>query len=282
MMSFNGQMLSYASRLKRAARRFFKSGQKKPVHTPNRLPNLSYNDDPTLDRFIFICGLHRSGTTLLELLLSAKYDVSYLRSSVPESEGQHMQSVYRAANHFGGSGRFAFSSEMRAELDAHLSDPEDCRAKIVSDWSRFVVGSSRTLLEKSPPNLTKIFWLRQTFPGCRFVIITRDPRAVSAATQKWANLPLAELMRHWDAAYTQAMTDYKAADCIMVRYEDLCRAPEEEIGRVADFLELATRDGSGHVEERHKELVNSNAKYIEMHGGANYGTGIRHDLGYDI
>ncbi|WP_167853460.1 sulfotransferase family protein [Roseovarius aestuariivivens] len=235
-----------------------------------------------MDRFVFICGLHRSGTTLLERILAAKYDVSYLRASVPESEGQHMQSVYSAAMHFGGPGRFAFSTEMRAELDALLSDPEGCRARIIADWSRFVVGNSKTLLEKSPPNLTKINWLRQIFPDCRIVIVTRDPRAVSAATHKWADLSLAELMRHWDAAYTQAMSDYKAEDCVLVRYEDLCRCPEDEISRVADFLQLTTRNDPEQIEERHKALVNSNEKYFVMHGEANYGPGIWNRLGYDI
>ncbi len=271
-----------ASRRKRKVVQFIKSRREKTWDGASRLPDLPYNDDPDLDRFIFICGLHRSGTTLLERMLAAKYDVSYLRANVPESEGQHMQSVYRAAHHFGGPGRFAFSNEMRDELDVLLSNPEDCRARIISEWRRFVIGNSKTLLEKSPPNLTKISWLRQTFPGCRFVIVTRDPRAVSAATQKWAKIPLAALMRHWDAAYAQAMGDYEDEDCVLVKYEGLCGAPEEEISRVTDFLELTRRDDFGQIENRHRELVNSNAKYIAMHGDAEYGPGIWHRLGYEV
>lgn len=247
-----------------------------------RLPEITYNEEPALDRFVFICGLHRSGTTLVERILAARYDVSYLRASVPESEGQHMQSIYRAAIHFGGPGRFAFSTKMKDELDALLNDPEDCRARIVAEWSRFVVGNSKTLLEKSPPNLTKISWLRQVFPGCRFVIVIRDPRAVSAATQKWTNISLFELMRHWNAAYTQAMDDFSSEDCILVYYEELCRAPEEEICRIADFLKLTKQNESGQIEERHRALVNSNAKYIDLHRDADYGKGIWHRLGYDV
>lgn len=266
----------------RKAARFINSLKNNTRYDAKRLPEIFYNDDPVLDRFIFICGLHRSGTTLLERMLAVKYEVSYLRASVPESEGQHMQSVYSAAFHFGGPGRFAFSKEMRDELDALLNDPADCRAQIIAEWSHFVVGNSKTLLEKSPPNITKISWLRQTFPGCRFVIVIRNPRAVSAATQKWAKTPLIELMRHWNAAYTQALDNYKAEDCVLVQYEELCRAPEEEISRVADFLNLTKRENAGQIDERHRELINSNAKYIEMHGDADYGPGIWHRLGYDV
>ncbi|MBN9890473.1 sulfotransferase family protein [Salipiger abyssi] len=252
-----------------------------PVAPAARLDDVTYNDAPHLDRFVFVGGLHRSGTTLLERTLAARYELSYLRATVPESEGQHMQSVYRAALHYGGPGKFAFSSTMRADLEK-LDDLKDCRGRIIQDWSRFVVGDSPVLLEKSPPNLTKIAWLRKVFPGSRFVIMTRDPRAASAATLKWAHTSLDELMRHWDAAYTQAMADFSDADCILLRYEDLCADPEAELTRVAGFLNLTPRTDIQEVESRHLTLRNSNAKYIELHEGARYGAGIWDQLGYEL
>ena len=40
----------------------------KPVLRPPlaRLEGVTYTDDPVIERLVFICGLHRSGTTALE------------------------------------------------------------------------------------------------------------------------------------------------------------------------------------------------------------------------
>jgi hypothetical protein len=246
-----------------------------------RLRNQKYNDTPKLDRVVFVCGLHRSGTTLLERMLAARFELSYLRADVPESEGQHMQSVYRTARDHGGPGRFAFSRTMRDELPA-LGDPRHCRERIIADWHRFVVGDSTTLLEKSPPNLTKIEWLRRVFPEGRFVIMARDPRAVSAATQKWSKTSLPELMMHWNVAYAQAMEDYCTEDCTVVRYEDLTEASGPVIERLGEFLQLVPRAASDALESRHSGIRNSNTDYIEMHKGTRYGAGIWNRFGYDV
>ena len=171
---------------------------RKPAPRPPlaRLEGITYTDDPVIERLVFICGLHRSGTTALERLLVSRYRLACLRANRPVSEGQHLQSVYSPARAFGGPGRFAFSRAMMQELEG-LRDHADCRERILADWRRFVVGTAPVLLEKSPPNLTKIWWLRSVFPGSRFVVVTRDPRAVAAATQKWSGTSLTELMLHW-------------------------------------------------------------------------------------
>ncbi|MEM7690218.1 MAG: sulfotransferase [Pseudomonadota bacterium] len=247
-----------------------------------RLPEVAYNDNPIIERLVFICGLHRSGTTLLERMLTSQYEVSYLRATVPESEGQHMQSVYAAGLEFGGAGLFAFSQDMQRQLSDLLSDPKECRERILKEWSRFVVGDSATLIEKSPPNLTKIDWLRSVFPGSRFVIMTRDPRAAAGATRKWSHTPLSDLMRHWDRAHAIALQEMRDEDCATIRYEDLCDDPQGEIERIATFLDLTERDRSQQLEERHASLTNSNAKYLKMHGTTRYGAGAWQNFGYAV
>ncbi|MGG7567374.1 sulfotransferase family protein [Rhodovulum sp. DZ06] len=247
----------------------------------SRVEGNDYNDAPDFARAVFIGGLHRSGTTLLERMLAARYDVSVLRANVPESEGQHMQSVYAPGAAYGGPGRFALSEKAQEDLRA-LPGAEACRAKMLADWKRFWVGTSPILLEKSPPNLTKIWWLRQVFPGARFVIMSRDPRAVAGATHKWTHSTLAEMMAHWDAAYTRALADFRDEDCILVRYEDLVEDPEGEIARLGAFIGAPERPAEAEVEDRHSELRNSNAKYFEMHEGARYGAGAWDKLGYEV
>ena len=229
---------------------------------------------------VFIAGLHRSGTTLIERSLVTYYDVACLRARVPESEGQHMQDVYAPALAMGGPGRFALSGAIEAER-ARLTDHAALRRALTADWSRFVTGNPAVLIEKSPPNLLRIGWLRAVFPGARFIIVARDPRAVAGATRKWSGTSLAQLMAHWDAAYGAALGEVDA-DCLTVRYEDFCENPEAELLRIAAFADLAPRKGAEAVERRFERLVNSNPRYIALHQGRRYGAGAWTRMGYEI
>jgi len=208
-------------------------------------------------------------------------DVSCLRMSVPENEGQHAQSVYSPALKFGGQGRFAFSAQMQDELHT-LTDHAACRTRILADWSRFVVGTAPVLLEKSPPNLTKIWWLRQVFPGARFVVLTRDPRAVSASTHRRMGASLPELMMHWNTAYSLALRDADEADTLWVRYEDIVADQGAEIARIAAFADLPRRPVPGPIDPRFGTLANSNQKYLEAHECRFYGQGVWDRFGYSV
>jgi len=218
---------------------------------------------------------------MLENIIIDNFDVSFLRASVPESEGQHLQKVYSPAEEFGGPGRFAFSSEMRGELDL-LSDHDAIQEDIVRDWSRYVVGDSDVLVEKSPPNLTKIDWLRSVFDGAKFIIIVRDPRAVSAATQKWSKTSLPELMMHWNAAYSIALPQMCSSDCMVVRYEDICENWDSALDRIGDFTNLRRKDKAPCATERFRDIRNCNEKYIQLHGCRSYGVGVWEQFGYKV
>lgn len=244
-----------------------------------RIEGIDYNDAPRVIRMVFVCGLHRSGTSLLEQSLVAELELSCLRMNVSENEGQHAQTVYSPAIRFGGPGRFAFSEDMQRELSS-LSDFAAHGKALIADWAPFVAGSSPVLIEKSPPNLTKIWWLRRVFPGASFIVLVRDPRAVSAATQRWSNASLEELMMHWNVAHSLALRDMRPEDCITVRYEDFVASPGSAVDRIAKFLRCERRARALPIAGRYQELVNSNDKYIAMHSCRFYGKGAWDDFGY--
>ena len=81
--------------------------------TPNCINNIG--------RFVFICGLHRSGTTLVEQVLSKNYQVSFLRTGHKQNEGQHVQSVYSTAQKFGGPGKFALNKNKNRSVCERLN-----------------------------------------------------------------------------------------------------------------------------------------------------------------
>ena len=86
-------------------------------------------------KFIFISGLHRSGTSLLYKILKEQDEISGLsKTNEIEDEGQHVQTVYKPAYEFGGVGNFGF--DIKARLDEHSELINEInRKKLFNEWS---------------------------------------------------------------------------------------------------------------------------------------------------
>lgn len=215
-----------------------------------------------LKKPVFICGLHRSGTTLLHDYLCAHYDVSFFQSTkVPENEGQFLQDVYMAERPFGGPGTFAFYPQMQFSPVRRPDRARRLSQRLLTQWDGWITGESPVLLEKSPPNIIHISYFRSLFPDARFIVWSCDPRAVSLSTRKWHKLPIQQLMMHWNTAYMKAFSDLQD-DCILARYEDFCEDPAGTAARLAEFCGLQKRATPLSMAERFNTVKNSNSKYI--------------------
>lgn len=192
------------------------------------------------DRFVFVCGLHRSGTSVLHRVLQQSPEVSgFVDTGVPEDEGQHLQSVFRPAYSYGGPGRFAFDPASQL-TEASTSQPDRDRDTLLREWGAYYDTSRRLFIEKSPPNLVRARYLQRLFPGASFVFIVRHPIAVALATEKWAHTTHLELMLHWDVAHTLMLRDLAAIERkLVVRYEDMTSAFPDYVARIARFIGLA-------------------------------------------
>jgi hypothetical protein len=148
-------------------------------------------------KFIFISGLHRSGTSLLYKILKEQDEISGLsKTNELEDEGQHVQTVYKPAYEFGGVGKFGFDINARLDENSKLIN-EINRKKLFNEWSRFWDLEKNILLEKSPPNIIRTRFLQKMFPNSYFINITRHPIATSIASKKWSKTSLDELISHW-------------------------------------------------------------------------------------
>lgn len=216
-----------------------------------------------IDNVLFIAGVHRSGTTLLESLIQERYDVRVLRAPVPENEGQFLQDVMRDEVVYGGPGMFAFFDQSRLEPVADAAEAAEKRVRLLRAWDRWTLGDSTTLLEKTPANIVRIPYLRSVFPGSRFVVLVRDPRAVVLSVKKWNPSPNELLFMNWCSAYATALHDV-ADDCLFVRYEDLCEDPARELDRIGRFAGLDERAERAVQQTRFEEVRNSNDRYIQQ------------------
>lgn len=241
-------------------------------------------------KFVFLCGLHRSGTSPLFRLLRQHPDISgFANTGVSEDEGQHLQTVFQPALAFGGPGRFGFARKAHL-TEASVLVTRENREKLVQEWSRYWDLGRQCLLEKSPPNLIRTRFLQAMFPNSYFLTITRHPIAVALATRKWAALSLSFLIEHWLHCHGVFEHDRPHLRRAMtVRYEDLIQDTPSGLSRIYQFLGLAPQDGQALNSQGNEHYLAAWRKLAESRTSrkvynrliANYESRVRH-YGYSL
>lgn len=209
--------------------------------------------------FIFIGGLHRSGTSLLHEILRSHPAISgFSNTGVPKDEGQHLQSLVQPASAFGGPGRFGFN-EASHMTEAHPLAVPESSARLFKEWQRYWDISQKYLLEKSPPNLIRTRFLQKLFPNSKFIIILRHPIAVAYATKKRVQRSVPDLIAHTLHCYERFRADMAYLNSVYVmRYEELVFTPQENIERLLGWIGLTP------LIINHEVLPNINRKYIAL------------------
>ena len=173
-------------------------------------------------KYIFICGLHRSGTsTLAKIIGTSNLVTTHTNTNVPENEGQHIQSVYDPASKHGGPGKFGFDKEYHYTEKSYLLTQKN-NNKIINEWSKYWDLNKSILIEKSPPNIIHTRYLQEIVPNSYFIIIIRHPFAVAIATKKWNNQSLDKHIDHWLYVHEILYNDLKKIKkYLILKYEEL-------------------------------------------------------------
>jgi hypothetical protein len=190
--------------------------------------------------FLFLTGLHRSGTSLLHEILREHPAISgFSDTGAIEDEGQHLQNVFPPGNRFGGPGRFAFDPAAAMDESHPLATPESAR-RLMEVWGPRFDLSRRYLVEKSPPTLIRTRFFQAIFPGSRFLVILRHPVAVAYATRKWSHTTIPSLLEHTLTAYERFLADRPYLHhCRTIHYERFVSTPREQLAEIAAWLELS-------------------------------------------
>jgi hypothetical protein len=223
--------------------------------------------------FLFIGGLHRSGTSLLHRCVSDHSQVSgFSETRAIKDEGQYLQDVYPSEVTFGGPGFFGFHSGSHLDETSPLVN-ERTAQKLFSEWSEYWELDKPILVEKTPSNLVRGRFLQALFPKARFIMIMRHPIAVSYATKKWTdlfrylhetthraigqgippsraipymttlNLPIWVLVKHWLVCHKRLKIDKRyIEDILTIRYENFVQNPISTLEKVWKFLGLEPDD----------------------------------------
>src|SRR5690606_7094743 len=216
-----------------------------------------------------------SGITLIARIIGSSPDASGLTGTgAVMDEGQHIQDTY-----VGGLGN---TSEWSFHPLAHLTEEDaqrtpDAGERLWAAWSPYWDLERRVLVEKSPPNLTKMRYFQEIFPGARFVVVTRHPVVQALAVRKWATRTrgrftygFPRLVEHWVHAHDVFAEDaLRIENLLVLAYSHTIRAQWGDLGRLGKAVCLTLgEEGTAAVD------AGSSTRYAEF-----WRTGGRGELG---
>ena len=217
------------------------------------------------DLFV-VGGVPKSGTTWLQMLLNAHPEVScagegHFLTSLAPLLGTAMKEYNAVIRH-----------KNRDVLQEFTEFPQfadrDIGFLFVSAALLLLAASGkardvRVVGEKTPDNITNLWFLADHFPAAKFIHILRDPRDCTVSTwfhnqrvspeEAQDRFPtLDAFVPHVAQAWCDSVDEWECfaeaepSRCAMVRYEDLVADPHAELRRLFEFLRVSSHAATIH------------------------------------
>jgi len=214
------------------------------LFSPERMAELPRSGAKT-KRPLFILGMPRSGTTLLERMLDRHPEIVGVGELPAVSAAVGAMDVDRLAP-------FSESDPVISGLGGVTSGALYRGARAYEDRIRRIERTARYAADKLPMNFLHLGVIALMLPNCRVLHPVRDPRDaclsyhttyIAGPHARRADLTklgryyngYARLMEHWKRVLDLPILD--------VRYTDVAQRPEETMRRVLEFLELPYEEG---------------------------------------
>lgn len=202
---------------------------------------------------IFIVGIGRSGTSLLQSMLASHPliyfipETSFLRRYLLRYDQPDFilkRFIFKKwlAKKVNNDPKIKRLSSMASvNLDSHiLHEKLDLKA-FFNDFYK-LSGDAKYLGDKDPRLVESIDKVRRKFPESKFVYIYRDPRAVIASRKNahWASNNLIKSLAVTRYQYIVAAKFLSLFPSVIhaVKYESLLTNPSLELSKIADFLDI--------------------------------------------
>lgn len=220
---------------------------------------------------VFICGVHRSGTTLLKDMLDGHPDLVVLPSegtyytnleyqllSLPENEWAAFlgkEWLRRLANPINqppywllgrsyddASPYVNFVRYLMAWWHAtdHIPGTQWPHMAIVLAYACCTGNlTARAWVDKTPTNERFIDRIRQEMPGAKIIQLVREPVATLASRKKMeSSVRLRNALLFLKNSFSIAARQQNTPGFLLLRYEDVCNQPQSVIKQLAAFLSI--------------------------------------------
>lgn len=199
-------------------------------------------------RMVFLIGPPRSGTTMLERMLSS-------HSLIQGGPEPHILTPLAHLGVWAKVDKAPYDQILSAEAQKlfveQLPNKENdywkaCRAYCDVLYSQYLIakGDKKICLDKTPAYSLVLPFIAKVYPDAKYIILTRHPLATFSSfansffdgDYKVANEHNPILNR-----YIPAIADFlrkKEVDIYHIRYEDLVKKPEEQFEQICAFLEI--------------------------------------------
>lgn len=213
----------------------------KGTHARTSWANLSSSDDPISKEVgptspIFIIGMMRSGTTLLERMLSNHEAVYGL------GEIGILDRVFREHR------------DAKTAVDiAALSDAKRKYSSLFANQTE----DAKWVIDKMPINMRYAGFLKRMWPECKIIHLQRHPNDVATSIfetvfdSQAQNFSFTEagIIEHFEEHERQvAFWQSEGIEMLTVNYEDLVTSSETELGRIAQYCGIPFSEEMLHPE----------------------------------
>jgi hypothetical protein len=205
---------------------------------------------------IFVVGVERSGTTLLQLMLNAHPNISIIgevnyfggvlqiKKMIPSIETpENLERVMGHVKYVNTIRRIPCIEQILQLVKQRLGEDtsptyEKFYKYLLEEYARRR-GAGR-FGEKTATNVRYLEKLLEIFPNCRILHIVRDPRAVVASmikTSTGSSCVVTNAIK-WEIEILYSRNFSKKTNSyIELLYEDLVQRPEAQLKRICEFIE---------------------------------------------
>ncbi|EQD52210.1 TPR repeat-containing protein, partial [mine drainage metagenome] len=209
--------------------------------------------EPEPVRPVYIVGMPRSGTTLIEQMLSAHYDIASCGEMVA------LQSALCRGLEIPDIGQLPFAlNPLKPAAWRHLRSEVD---RLYAERSR----NRKVLTDKMPSNFMNLGFLTALYPNARVIHIQREARdtCVSCYTTLFrssqrftSNLThLGRYFRMYEAIMDYWRSILPATTLLEIRYETLVGNPRESLERILDFIGLPWQEDCLYPERSDRRIL---------------------------
>jgi Sulfotransferase family len=203
---------------------------------------------PSNDPCVFILGCDRSGTTLVQKMLTSHsqlhitYETGYSLTTKHLCRPKNLEPCLQAVD--------AFLQFKGVDANGLRDDIESAGAVEFPDLTALVYRRVAALYgkarwgDKTPAYTRHVLSLAMMFPSARFIHVVRDPRAVAVSwvPTNWGPNTYWNAGRWWAREVAIATVDIGILEPwrrSTIRFEDVVREPEQTMRGVCQFLDVA-------------------------------------------